>query len=273
MNPPVFAALSVYIYSLLSSVPFIMDTHTPSLYGRRWGWTLPLQRFLAKKAFVNIIDQERFGRLFDEWGAPSVILERPPLDIGSRLGATYSDASNQKNATFASHFHIAVVSTFSSDEPLDVVIQGAARLPDVTFSILGDTDKAPKKLIQNSPSNVHYPGYLMGSAYWEHLQSADAIMVLTTFSHSLLGGAQEGLALGKPLILSGQPALTNYFTQGALFIEHDGESIVDAVIKCRENYTRLCAESSALSVIKRQTWHDTFRTLELTLLDAVKPRK
>ena len=298
MNPPVFAALSVYCYAWFSRMPFIMDTHTPSLYGRRWGWSVPLQRFLAKRALINIIDQERFYKLFEGWGASSVILERPPLMLNMRedeevavtvqeglsskvLGNRWAEGhptlheNNQVHnrmpvSSTPSPFLVAVIGTFANDEPVEIVVETAAALPNVRFSILGDRAKAPSRLIHNSPGNVSYPGYLMDAAYWDHLQSANAVMALTTFPHSLLGGAQEGMALGKPLILSRQPALTDYFTQGAIFIDHTVESIMAAVLACQSNQIRLSEESAELAVAKRIRWEKTFQELAFTLAEGIQ---
>ena len=220
-----------------------------------------------------------FRLLFEEWDARSVVLERPPLDVSTLglnphgmapLGEIKSGDDRPVPKEDALPFHVAVIGTFSSDEPFGVVVSAAVELPDVTFSILGDVAKAPRHLVQSSPANVYYPGYLMGSAYWQHLHAADAIMVLTTFPYSLLGGAQEGMALGKPLILSHQPALVDYFSQGAVFVEHTTEGISAGVLAVKMQNAQLSRESASLAVQKRQRWHEAFQVLASTLAGSVK---
>ncbi len=280
MNPPVFAALSVYLFCLVARTPFIMDTHSPSLYGRRWGWTLPLQRALAKRAAVNIVDQERFADLFAEWNAKTIVLERPPLDVEklvSHVSTSGSDASfdqdepplpkaqSSKRAaeivTDGHPFHITVVGQFASDEPVDVVVAAAHHLPNVTFSILGDKVHAPRQLLRSAPSNVIFEGYLSGSDYWDHLASVDAVMTLTTFKYSLLGGAQEGMAMGKPLILSKQPVLVDYFSKGTIFVEHNVESMVDGIKRAQKEQKMLAKEVKLLALDKRKQWETSFASL------------
>src|SRR5690606_41545957 len=80
---PAFAPLRVWLYCIMSRARFVMDTHSPALYSRRWGWPRPLQRAAARRALMNITDQERFRRMFDEWGAEAMILEKPlkPVEL------------------------------------------------------------------------------------------------------------------------------------------------------------------------------------------------
>ena len=40
-NPPIVAALCVAIYCKFSKAEFVMDTHSPALFSRKWGWDCP----------------------------------------------------------------------------------------------------------------------------------------------------------------------------------------------------------------------------------------
>src|SRR5512133_3832262 len=65
---PVFSALSVYLYCRMSGARFIIDMHGNALHSRKWGWSVPLLRWLARRALANVIDQERHRRLLESWG-------------------------------------------------------------------------------------------------------------------------------------------------------------------------------------------------------------
>lgn len=252
MNPPVFAALSVFAYCRLSRAEFIMDTHSPALFGLKWAWTVPLQRALARRALVNIVDQARFKELFESWGARAIILERPPLKI-SKARLNGRDDPNK--------FDVTVVSTFDGDDPLDLVVDAARQLPDVRFFILGDTARAKKSLLKSASDNVVFPGYLLDDVYWNQLHTSDAVMVLTSQRYSLLGGAQEGMAMGKPLILSRQPVLTDYFTKGVVFVDHSVESMVAGVREVQEQANPLTQEIVELATEKQEKWETAFQEL------------
>jgi len=254
-NPPVFAVLCVFLYCRVMGARYIMDTHPPALYSRKWRWTVPLQRLMIRFAYVNIIDQERYATLFESWGGRAVILERPPRDI---------QFSTLEHIAKPGAFSVSVVNTFAADEPLDPILDAARQLPQVHFYIMGDTAMAKPGVIQNAPPNVTFTGYLRGKDYWNRLYSSQAVMVLTTYPYSLLGGAQDGVLLHKPLILSRQPVLTDFFRKGAVFVENTAAGIVKGVQEAQAQESQLIQESCELQEEQSQRWETNFqRLLEL----------
>lgn len=251
-NPPIFAALCVFIYCRLTGKRYVMDTHSPALYSRKWAWTVPLQRMIAKRAMVNIVDQERFQKLFESWGAKAVILERPPKDLTAQKINSQVDPN---------HFDVLVVNTFAVDEPVQPILDAAKELPNVRFFVTGDKSMAPRGMIESAPANVIFTGYLLKDAYWDQVNSARALMVLTTYEYSLLGGAQDGMALNKPLILSRQPALEEYFTKGTVFVENTTEGIVKGVKDVLAREQALISEIAKLGPERAERWNTTFAQL------------
>lgn len=249
-NPPVFATLCVFAFCKLTGTRYIMDTHPPALYSRKWGWSVPLQRLMARFAYVNVVDQNRFKTLFESWGARAVVLQNPPKII------SVPDPSPDDRS---GHFDITVVNTFAADEPLDIILQAAEQLPGVRFFILGNKQMAPKTALDSAPENVIFTDYLLGNDYWSRLAGSRAVMVLTTYPYSLLGGAQDGVALQKPLILSNQPALTEYFTKGTVFIENTVEGIITGVRSLQAQEETLRREVRELADEQCKQWDENFR--------------
>ena len=188
-NPPVLAPLVVDWYCRLTGAKYVMETHSPALFSRRWGWTLPLQRALSRRALVNIIDQKRFKELFEAWGAKATIFSKPPKNIALPIPESLMPRAALK---------ITVVNTFAPDEPIEPIFLAAQQLEDVIFFILGDIGIAPSGLLEKAPKNVRFTGYLKNDDYWRQLVSSDAIMSLTTYPYSLLAGAQDGMCAGVP---------------------------------------------------------------------------
>ena len=250
INTPVFAPICVYIYCLFARIPFAMNVHGHTLSGRRWGWSRPLQHFLAKKAVVNLVGTTEYKQIFESWGARVLFLEDPPVEV---------PPGNRDFVAKPGEFRVTVVSTFAGDEPLDLVLEAARRLPEVCFFILGDTTLAEKDFLDYAPRNVVFPGYLKGNDYWKQLFSSQAIMTLTTNPYSLVSGGTEGMHVGKPLILSRQPALLEYFTKGTVFIDHTVDSIVEGVRQAREHQSTLSRESAELAAEKRTNWESNFQ--------------
>jgi glycosyltransferase involved in cell wall biosynthesis len=254
INTPVFAPLCVFMYCRYAKIPFAMNVHGHTLGGRRWGWSRPLQQFLAKNATINLVGTTEYERIFESWGARKLFLEDPPPEIPSF-----------DNLVLNGEFSVTVVNTFAGDEPLELILDSAQYLPDVRFFVLGDTRLAKKTFLGSAPQNVRFTGYLRGDQYWKQLISSNAIMTLTTNPYSLVSGGLEGMYVGKPLILSRQPALLEYFTKGTVFIDHTVDCMVDGVRQVRENELTLCRDSIMLAAEKRAKWEDSFRDFKKIL--------
>ena len=242
---PVFAALSVYLYCLVARAEYVMDVHNHALYGDKWRWSVPLVRFLARRALVNVVDQPTNEKLFQSWGARVLILERPPLTIPNERLRLLDDPAR---------YSVTVINTFAPDEPLEPILDLARRFPQIPFFILGDTSQADQRLLAAAPANVTFTGYLHGDDYWNRLYSSQAVIALTTAPYSLLSGAVEAMALGKPPILSRQQALVEYFTKGAIFVEHTADSLADALCTHQQRGATLGKEIAELNREKRARW-------------------
>jgi glycosyltransferase involved in cell wall biosynthesis len=249
--PPTFAALSVYLYCLLTGTPYVMDVHGHVLTSRKWGWTKPLMRFLARRARATVVDQTLYQDTFDAWGARTVLLERAPV----RLVPQRPQQSDRAG------FSVTLVSIFADDEPVDLVLKAAERLPEIRFYVTGDTDKADPKLLASAPPNVSFVGYLHGDDFWQRLLASNAVMTLTSEPYSLVSGGIEAMAFGKPSILSRTPVLTSYFTKGSVFVDHTAESIAAGVRAAREQEQGLSEEARELAVEKRRRWEGALREL------------
>jgi glycosyltransferase involved in cell wall biosynthesis len=259
INTPVFAPLCIYLYCLFAKVPFVMNVHGHTLGGRRWGWSRPIQRFLAKKAAVNLVSTTEYKEILESWEARVMLLEEVPANVCPE------DSSAVR---VPGRFQVTVVSTFAGDEPLGLVLEAARRLPEVGFFILGDIKLAKRGFIDSAPPNVQFPGYLQGNDYWNQLFSSDAIMTLTTNPHSLVAGGTEGLFTGRPLILSRQPALLGYFTKGTVFIDHTVDSMIQGVLQARERESVLAKESTELAAEKSANWQKAFQRFVKILEEA-----
>jgi hypothetical protein len=263
-NPPVFAALCVAMYCAVTRTQYIMDTHSPALYSRKWGWTVPLQRFLSRFALINIVDQARFQDLFKSWGAKAIVLATSPKDAPPDL----------KGEVDQQYFDIAVVNTFAADEPLDIILEAARCLPQtVRFFIMGDLKQANPGMVKSAPPNAIFTDYLWREAYWNRLYTARAVLALTTYPHSLLRGAHDGLMLAKPLIISRQPALIEYFSKGAIYVDHTADSIVAAVQQAQEQEQQIKQQLRELAVELTDRWETNFEKLTAVIRAAEEPAR
>jgi len=226
--------------------------HTMHLQSTKYRLFQTLSKYTVRAADLTIVTNEFLKQAVERWGGRGFVLpdKLPSLPLAER-----SDLAGAKNIVF--------VCTYSDDEPVGEVIE-AARLIDtsVIVHITGDDRKWKGRVSDNVPPNVIFTGFLSETDYQSLLFSCDAVMVLTLQDHTLLCGAYEAVSLGKPLILSNQSALRDYFYKGVAFTENDAKSIVGAIQTAIGSRSALEDEIRELAVELRDSWQLQFAELQ-----------
>ena len=86
----------------------------------------------------------------------------------------------------------------------------------------------PRREIE-APENVELTGFLDQDAYVGLLADAAAIVVLTDRDDTLLSGAWEAIALGRPLVVSETRALRTTFGDGVRYVASTPASIAEGI--------------------------------------------
>lgn len=214
-NPPVFAVLPVWLYAVIFRARYVIDFHSGAFLDPHWVRWKRLQRFLGRRAAVNLVHNGDNARVAEEWGLPFIVFPSPPPELQP---APPPPVRERPVAVY--------VCSFKSDEPVDVFLEAARRLPGIDFRVTG---RPPAGLAGTLPPNILLTGFLSEEAYNELLSGADLMIVLTTRPGTLLYGAQEAIALHKPLVLSKTPTLEAYFEGGTVFAENTPEGLEGAI--------------------------------------------
>lgn len=248
-NPPIFLVMVVALYARLTRNHYIIDTHTGGLVGYKWGWSLPLHRWLSRLALATIVtNAELRDRLVGRGSKRRfrvLILEDPPVEWSNTEPPAITPAGARL---------VTVIATYSADEPIKEVLEAARQLPSIAFSITGDARRLPAAVRSNCPQNVCLTGWLSDVDYGELIRRANAVAVLTTRNHTLLCGAWEALYAGQPLITSDWPVLRGAFPQGTVFTGAPSTEIAAAINQALAQEEHLRAAMRALAADKRQTW-------------------
>ncbi|NLG52305.1 MAG: glycosyltransferase family 4 protein [Chloroflexi bacterium] len=218
VNPPIFCALTAYLYSRRYGAQFAIDSHTGAFHSMKWGWSVRLQRFLARRALITIAHNKSQGDIVKTWGCRYTVVGFTP--------GTYPEGETYP---LGDGFHVAVISSFLGDEPVDVVFEAARHLDDVTFHMTGDYRLIARRLLAAKPDNIHLTGYMPYARFVGLVRGVDATMVLTTRNHTLLMGGFEAVSLGSPLITSNWPILQEYFSMGTVHVPNTVEGLIEGV--------------------------------------------
>jgi glycosyltransferase involved in cell wall biosynthesis len=248
-NPPIVLPLFIYLAARFLRAAFVIDSHTGAFDGK-WERYLFLHRFLSRRALATIVTNEALRARVEPWGAKVLILEDRIPDVSP----TEASAANP-------NFTVGVISSFAPDEPIDEVIAAARLLPEFSFFITGRVPPRLARRLGRPPQNVILTGYLPRSEYVALLHRADALMALVNRDLTLLCGAYEAVAVGKPLITSNWPVLRNYFSSGTLYVDNTPESIRDGVQRAAQCNDQLSREMQQLKHSLDRNWTERFEVL------------
>ena len=164
---------------------------------------------------------------------------------------------------------VVFVASHSSDEPIAEFVAAVRMLgPDVRVYVTGDTGRLDRAVMESAPSNLRFTGFLPEREFQELLGSCAVVVALTTAPHTLLCGAYEAVAAGKPLVLSAQEDLLDYFSRGVVPTGNDARSMAVAIRKALTEKTRLRGEIMALKAELNHSWAQRMDNLrsELAML-------
>ena len=218
LNQPLPLVALVSLYSRLTGVPYLLDSHSGPFNDPRQNLFRVFYRDIARRALVNINTNTEHQRLVESWGGRSVIIGDVPID--------HERAYPRKELPWPS---IAMVASYGFDEPIAEVIAAAAVTPEVNYFMTGSPHKLEPALRDKLPANVNLTGFLSDEDYQSLLVSAQAVMVLTTRDHTMQRGAYEAMSLERPIITSDFEVLRTSFGGGAVYVDNTAAGIAAGV--------------------------------------------
>jgi glycosyltransferase involved in cell wall biosynthesis len=258
-NPPIFLPLLAYAYITVFGGKFVIDSHTGAFDLKGWGRLIPIHKFLSSRALTTIVTNRPLSSVVKCWPAPVFVLEdalpilQPP-----------SIARPQER------FSVCVVNSFSEDEPLDEILTAAKASSDCDFYITGKIPKDKLPLTINMPKNICFTGFLPDPEYIRRLYSVNAIMVLVKYDMTMLCGAYEAVAVGKPLITSDWKVLKHYFSKGTIYVDNSPEQIKAAVEKMKCQLFSMTRDMASLKLEISARWERSFKKLVQLLKSATE---
>ena len=250
MNPPVFAVAAVAIYAAQAGAKYVMDCHSGAFEGRKWRWSLPLQRAFGRRAAAVIVTNPVHENLVKAWPARAMIIADPP----PKLATSFPDAPAQGGREIDDQGFVFVIATYGPDEAIPEVIEAARALPQVRFRVSGDTARAPRAVLERCPPNVQLTGFVPLETFWQHVRPASAVLTLTQRENTILRGGWEAMFTGRPLITSDTAALRGYFVRGTRFVDNTFAGIKAGIEDVLANQATYQADMKRLDAEKRLLW-------------------
>jgi glycosyltransferase involved in cell wall biosynthesis len=254
-NPPPFAALTAWLYHRSHGGRFVVDAHTGVFLEPKWKPFAPLNRFLMRRAALTLVTNQGLCDTVASWGGRPFILP-DPLPTFRPSAVRFPFEPNR--------FNVSAIFSFYEDEPVNEFL-AVRRLPDdMRIFVTGDSSRVTRKGL--SPA-MQLTGFLDRTMYEALVEQCDAAVVLCTRPHTMLCGAYEAAAAGKPLVTSESEAMRSEFRRGTVFVENTTVGIERGLREIRERHAALATEMRELAADMTSTWSTMFKACFDTLAD------
>lgn len=252
--PPVFAPLVAWAWSRRKRCPLIIDFHTAAFHSRRWGWALPLTRFLALRSQAVSLHTAAMRDEAGHWGAKAFLL---PDDLPD---AALAEAVPRRG----DRRRVVVAGALDDQEPVAETLLAAEALPDVEFLVTGAPTRLPSGMAERAPANVTFTGWLQYPRFLGELAAADLVVAFSLDSGIMNRVAFEAIALGRPLVLTDWPGLRERFGDSALYCAPKARAMAETIrsallvapgmaVRAVAARTRLCRQREiGLDILRRQ---------------------
>jgi glycosyltransferase involved in cell wall biosynthesis len=253
-SPPTFIPHILVFLRLFRRFEIIADTHHEALiapWGRIPGALSMLNR--CNRVLVhNEESLEEAQRLGVERRRLLVVEDPPPPNMLPASGMEGEAAS-----------YVLVPCSFKSDEPIEVLLGVARRLPDIEFRVTGNRARAEAQgYTGRAPANVTFTGFIPLEDYDRTLQQAAVVLGLTSEEGIQLSVANEALGAGRALVLSDTRVLRMMFGSAALLTPNTVPGLAATLGEALERRSELEEKSQALRARRQIEWLEVIRGIE-----------
>jgi glycosyltransferase involved in cell wall biosynthesis len=167
---------------------------------------------------------------------------------------------------------VLFVSSWAFDEPIAAALEACRSLRGrVNVRVTGRPKAAYAKLLEGRPDNFIPTGFLSDADYFDLMARCDAVLCVTSRECTLVCGAYEAVALGKPMILGDTEALRSWFDSGALYTDGTAADLARLLGRLEEDLPALEQGVRALLPRRDAEWEERLASLEWLLRELGEP--
>ena len=264
-NPSMVLAAIACLYSIITSIPVVVDRHTTFLLSQKyqknpWLRYTPqmlifrlLHRFTIRFANLTIVTNKFLANIVDKLGGRSFVL---PDKLPQLPEVVELKLSGKRNILF--------ITSFGNDEPILEAIEAISCLSHekVCMYITGNFEKFDRNLSEKVSENIKLTGFVPDGYFMGLLKAVDLVIVLTTSDYCMLCGCYEAIAALKPLITSNKDVMRSYF-DGVVFVDNTSQNISRTIDRILGDLSFYKKRGTKLNTELHQTWGDMSAELEL----------
>lgn len=264
--PQTFLIWPCVIYKIISKVLFrkrvliIADCHN-AMFRTPW-CKVPLGISLLKKCDVSIVHNSSQIQAAEKLGVDTssmYVLEDAP--------ANFDFCTEEVDVVNVPKPWVLFPASFAKDEPIKELVEVAKILPDYSFFITGNKQRAKGILNLNSlPENVNLMGFMDIDKFDWLLLNSDLILALTIFDGIQLSVCNEAVGATKPMVASNTSILMELFPKGTVFVDPlSVKSMAEGIVTALVEVDRLSDEMGEFKGVRYTYWESQAKQVSAKL--------
>lgn len=245
---PALWVAQLYRLLVCRDAKVIADCHN-ACFRAPWA-NIPFGMSSVRRADYVLVHNESLRSIALEHGINDeklVVLEDPP----ARFKATEKDVFPCNAVKPWGLFPAG----FADDEPIQELIEAAAKQPNVTFLVTGNTANLKNRdLLKLAPANLNFLGFLSREDFDLLVLTCDFVLALTKFDGIQLSVCGEAVGAGKPMLVSDTPLLKHLYPAGSEYVQPTAESIAAGVQRIIGRLEEAAAEMAAFRDTTETRW-------------------
>jgi glycosyltransferase involved in cell wall biosynthesis len=250
--PPTPLLYCVALYSWLIGCRYMADCHiwTVNVHWLKWICT---KKLLRGKIIVHndVIEQVIRSLNLKPLVVRDAIAKKPLIQVG--------DNTLLQDLSLSPKCYLIIPCSFSSDEPIQEIIEAARLLPDIMFVMTWYCEKLSSKIRNILPSNVLLTGYLQIGDFNQLFSNAGVALVLTKQENVQLSGMQEAMAFEIPAVVSDLKTTRFLYKEYPVYVKNDPDSIANGVKYAFQNKLDL---EKKMKSLRAETEKESLNQLE-----------
>lgn len=219
-----------------------------------------LSGFTLRRADITLVTNAELAEKVAAMGGRPVVLPDPFPEIPVPALRTASSLRARPSGAPA---EILFVSSWAFDEPIVETMEACRALQGrVRVRITGRVKPAFARMLAGAPDNFIPTGFISDAEYFDLMARADAVMAVTSRSGTLVCGAYEAIALGKPLVLGDSAALRGYFDEGAVYTDGTAPDLIRRLGELLDDLPRHAEAIRRLLARRAPEWEESLEALE-----------
>jgi len=243
--PPTPALYCVAFYSWLTGTRYVSDCHF-GVTNSNW-----LKWFYVKKLLIKgqmIVHNEHLVEQVIRNMNVKPIVVRDGIAKRHSLDIRKSDLLDKLK--LIPKTYVLFPCSFSSDEPLNEVIEAARLLPEIKFVLTWYFERLSRTIRDNLPSNILLTGYLPADDFNYLFANSGVALVLTKHEAVQLSGMQEAMAFEIPAVVTDLKTTRFLYKNYPIYVRNNPESIAYGVTYALQN--RLYLEKKMV-ILRKET--------------------